>query len=410
MEKYAQKTLNKARQILEQKQIEQIDSMKIDLIKINSALNLALKKESNKEQKIEIQEKAKKPPIIGIICPDFVADKHYGFLGAELMKRGALVLFLCSREGSLKRSQKVIFECEDRGVAVFCGYEFANFMDFCDCVCVSGAYKAQPKTTICHLNHGIREWDKFDFSRLKIDILPLPGPPFSPKEQKIAQFSKIDFVKSGYLGYDTLCKEYGLLDFNNGLLENSNIKRDKVLIVPHDMDELPLMIPFALEIAKEFKVLFRYRVGLDRPLENFIAPLLGVKNIEIESSNPMSYELYCSCFAMVCGITSGKHSFPLLCGCPVIGLPFKNMQNDVHGLVQDELGLRIEPQNYGKIGLEQKEYEQGGEQIKVLLREIQSQKEQWRQRILNFRRNKIYNFGRASEVLAEYLVGRFWIQ
>ena len=95
---------------------------------------------------------------------------------------------------------------------------------------------------------------------------------------------------------------------------------------------------------------------------------------------------------MICGSTTSKHSFPMLSLSPVIVMPHD----------KEQLSLSVDEE----IGINCNEWI-SVEKMLEIINEVYNSLPSWMQKILEYRNTNIYNFGKASEALADYLIEKY---
>lgn len=230
-------------------------------------------------------------------------------------------------------------------------------------------------------------------------------------KDSIKSNSQIFNIPCGYLGFDKIAKEVenlrAALNKNNtkniesiNIIESNftqnkyiqKIKNTKKAIVfaPYDnieMKEFLALMKAALN--NDYAVICRSRGIVDKnwaepEMKNAIEELLKYPNFELDSGWEMDASLYLRAFCFVGGKTTSCISFPIISLAPSIVMYEKR-------IISEDLGVKFNEILKPKSFLEQ-------------VKKISQNQKQWAQKILNFRENNIYNYSKASEVLAKFMI------
>lgn len=171
-----------------------------------------------------------------------------------------------------------------------------------------------------------------------------------------------------------------------------------MLIAPYDIEELRLFARIIQKILKKYKVILRQRFEWLEPSEypkyiEILKTFCG--DLCIDAGENFLVSSYKESFCLICGKTTTKSTYPLLTKKPVIVLPHKRPEKWV--------GLEID--TIARINLSS--YEVAENNILEILEDIQVNRESWSAKIQQYRDENVYNFGRASQWLADYLVAKY---
>lgn len=161
------------------------------------------------------------------------------------------------------------------------------------------------------------------------------------------------------------------------------------------MEELRQMSKMIQKILKKYKVILRQRYEF-LELPEYMEILSSFRgDLCIDASESFLVSSYQESFCLICGKTTTKFTYPLLVKKPVIVLP----HNRVHKMfgrskIDDMLGINLS--NY-----------EAENNILEILEDIQANRESWSAKIQKYRDENAYNFGRASQWLADYLVAKY---
>ncbi|AWI33828.1 hypothetical protein CDV25_02920 [Helicobacter apodemus] len=169
-----------------------------------------------------------------------------------------------------------------------------------------------------------------------------------------------------------------------------------VLFAPYDIAELELMIPYMRviqDLLPNVKVILRSRrfcenVWNSAYVKQMLKPLESAKNFFIDDSWQIQAQSYLDSFLFVCGKTTSKYSFPFLSLAPSLVLFTKEQ------VLDERLGKCLDT-------LSTKAF------IKVV-KAFQKEQRQWTEKIVRYRADNLYHFGKASEYLAEYILHNFF--
>lgn len=262
--------------------------------------------------------------ICALILPDFVKDKHFGFLEEELKKRRVKVLLFCSQRGSYERALDRLDE--ENQCLLYLSYEFLPLLDFPKVICVTGTYQYHKNVKVIYVGHGIIDWNVNGRIQAVLgNDVCVVGREFMPKKAD----SITRFLPIGYLGYDKIAKDFS---------STKMLVKESVLFAPYDLGELERMIPSIKEVLERFSVILRYRYEWEDSHLQYLEQFLDHQKFTIDNSNPMSLESYQKSFCLVCSKTTSKFSFPLVTLCPSVVV-----EHNQEGYDQDigELGVNI---------------------------------------------------------------------
>lgn len=162
------------------------------------------------------------------------------------------------------------------------------------------------------------------------------------------------------------------------------------------MEELRFMTPMIQKILKKYKVILRQRYEwLELPeYMELLKDLRG--DLCIDASESFLVSSYRESFCLVCGITTTKFTYPLLTNKPVVVFPpLKRRLRWSKMEINDVLGINLSS------------YENIENSILKILEEIQVNAESWSAKIQKYREENVYNFGTASQWLADYLIEKY---
>lgn len=263
---------------------------------------------------------------------------------------------------------------------LYMSYEFLELLDLVDVFVVTGsAYKYPQGANIVFLCHGLRDYKMSEYEAYMGNALCVAGLKFSP----LVDFPEgVEIVKCGYLGFDNIiCK-----------IDKSLTKRDSVLFAPHHLSEMYAMEKYILHVLGKYRVIFRLREELGKEGVEFCKKFKKYENFYIDSVSGFALESYKRAFCMICASTSSKNSFPMLSLCPAIVLPHDRKIGGLH--IDEAIGINCDEW----ISVEQ---------MLEIINKVYNSLPSWKRKILEYRNVNIYNFGKASEALADYLIEKY---
>lgn len=316
--------------------------------------------------------------IFTLVLPDFAKDKHFGNLALELEKRGEKILYFCAQEGSFLRALEN--RDESKNCILYLSYEYLYLLDFTTAICVTGKYNVHKDSKVIFIGHGMVNYggydDKYALQNFISSYLCVVGDEFMPNDSVKNEFK---IIKSGYLAYDRDVQKLQEVEFS----------KDCILFAPYNLDELESVKPLIKEVSTKYKVILRHRYEWEESHLKVLGDLVDC--VDIDMSVPMDYAVYGKSFVLVCSKTTTKNSFPLMALSPSVVIRPSWDYKDIN----ENLGIVIE--NTSAVG--------GA--FMALIDEIYKNKDMWREKILEYRESKIYNFGSASAYLADFLSKEF---
>lgn len=203
-------------------------------------------------------------------------------------------------------------------------------------------------------------------------------------------------------GYPSIDKEFEKISQNKEIWDFE--KRDSVIILSSDfLQAQPKRLAKIIEslLDNNFRVVFKTCPAYENDELNKIE--LDFANQFINHSNFILYEKHrlnqeeqkraiCVCEFM----SSMLYSFPILTNRPALLLYPKESECKENEIKNDPF---YEPNLHIRI------FAENDETIPAICRKLQEKKEQeiWAQKIENFRQNELYNFGKASEFLVQFI-------
>ena len=245
---------------------------------------------------------------------------------------------------------------------------------------LSGGYKCYKGADIVYIGHGLMDCKMRSYRSYMGNALCVAGPQFLPMED----FPEgVDIVKCGYLGFDNIVED----------LDEIEVRRDSVLFAPYNKGEMEAMKEYVEFVLRKYKVIFRFREDFKEDGEEFCRNFAKFKNFYIDNGSGIALKTYKRAFCMICAATSSKNTFPMLSLCPVIVLPHTLGPN---------FGVDVDI----SIGINCKEWISAKEILRII-DEVYKNLPVWNKKILKYREENIYNFGKASESLADYLMEKY---
>ena len=306
------------------------------------------------------------------------SDKHMGFLCEELLRRNVKVVYICSTLASFNRFSKI-----NNLNFIFMPYVYTYLFDWVDIACSGHHYFNNLYNLL--VPHCLRYYTDDNCCRVNnINMLCVAGYKFIDKNK----FKGIDAIKCGYLGFDPIFKKL------NKIKSQKKFIKDSVFIAPYNMEEVKILSQYIKMILSKYRVIFRYREEFQDAHLPYINEFLKNENFYIDDASGIAPESYLQSFCGIFRITSSKNTFPLLSLSPSIVL----YQDSVgHGIeVDDGIGINFH-----------KDKDPTPEEMLATIDDIYNNQEKWEESILDYREKEIYNFGHASEYLADYLVKKY---
>ncbi|MCL9822756.1 hypothetical protein [Helicobacter colisuis] len=305
--------------------------------------------------------------------------KHNGFLCDELLKRGVKVVLLCT---DINIYEKFKIYNSERCLVLYWLGVYLKYVDFGELLLENSDFGLQHKNLI-HICHGYRNSANLILATRK-----------HIKEACIFEKGHLnqereEYIPSGYLGFDVM------LDKITSAGEGG---ANSVLIAPYDMEELRQMSKMIQKILKKYKVILRQRYEF-LELPEYMEILSSFRgDLCIDASESFLVSSYQESFCIICGKTTSKFTYPLLTKKPAIAILEFNSKPSELGLVNRAINTDT--------GLEISSYE-AENNILEILEDIQANRESWSAKIQQYRDENVYNFGRASQWLADYLVAKY---
>lgn len=316
--------------------------------------------------------------IVCLVLEGYGDSKNAGFLEQELRKKNVSLLCVYT---DLNLYQKALVEM-DRNLLYF-SYEYLYLLDWVDMFCLLGSYEGIPsKSKYIMIGHGIVHYEESRLLLYGVDEVCIAGPRFLPDKD----FKDIGIIKCGYLGFDPIFKKL------NKIKSQKEFIKDSVFIAPYNMEEVKILSQYIKMILSKYRVIFRYREEFQDAHLPYINEFLKNENFYIDDASGIAPESYLQSFCGIFKITSSKNTFPLLSLSPSIVLP--------HDYAA--LGLAVDT----RIGINFHRDPTPQELLKTI-DDIYNNQEKWKESILDYREKEIYNFGHASEYLADYLVKKY---
>lgn len=312
---------------------------------------------------------------VGIELGGMAEDKHIGILDDKLVEifgDEVLIVYFCGRIESYRRIiQKIEFKNLNAIAVCLSPYDL-ELVDFVDILCkVSWTQKNSSVRTI-EIGHSMNDFSQYPIDNYHhyFDYLCITRKDFYPQRESM----RVQCVKSGYLAFDRTCVE-----FSGG---------GGILFDAYNEYEFFIMLPLIKMALKKYNVRFRARFFTQgshwKKVEKDLATLNQNTNFIIDNSWKMSLESYQETFLLVCGATTMRNTFPLLTLCPSLVLSNKS------DVLNENLGVTCE------LDIKPEEFLR---QVEM----IESAKEIWKKKILNYRESYVYNFGCASDYLANFI-------
>ena len=320
--------------------------------------------------------------VVGIELGGLANDKHVGYLDDELVKEfqdGDLqIVYFCALNRSYEKMQKKIRELGLNAIAVcFPTY----YLDWIDCVDVLTrvTWTGKNKNVISvMIGHGLVDYSAYDAEGWSqfADYLCSPSKKLMPKNS----IQNMPYIDTGYLGFDTVAKK--LANYTT----NIHQQREIILFIAFDQKELSQMIPFMQEATKRYFVILWIGTLGDgnnwTKIDKILGDLKQSENFSIDYDWELSLDSYMNSLLLICGVSSTKITYPLITLKPSFSFSKARWVAEL-GEVCD---WEISPKDFIR------------EVDKII-----SKKDEWKQRILKYRNENIYNFGHASEYLAKYI-------
>lgn len=309
-------------------------------------------------------------------------DKHIGYLDDYLISLNMEVVYLCGTVLAYDRVSKKI-ESDNLQSKTICVCMPCYYLDLIDCVkCINKVSWTNKNTsipTIC-IGHSLGNFSTQNINEYfqYFDYLCVASSKYLPNDYNLSSVggdNNVISLLSGYLGFDRVINEiYG----TNILYKIDN--KNSVLFAPYNKYELEKFIPLIEAILPYFKVIVRSRLVCERGFWSDINTIFcNNDNFTIDDSWEISKDTYIKSFAMVCGATTSKNTFPLISGSPCV----------VFGdyFIDDRLGVNLHEAKY----------------FLEIINNIYYSKHDWAKKITEFKDEEIVNFGSASKFVANFI-------
>lgn len=310
-----------------------------------------------------------------MICERRGGNKHNGLLCDELLKRGVKVILLCE---DLNIYEKLKVYNGARCLVLYWNGTYLKDVDFGEALLENSVYTGLKHKNLIHIGHSYGN----STSCVHQDGIKA----VCVSNKKHLKANSEEYIPSGYLGFDvTLAK----------MSATSAVGGNSVLVAPHDMEELRLMQPIIQKILNKYKVILRQRLDwLDYPeYMDILKSFRG--DLSVDMSETFLVSSYQESFCLLCGKTTSKFTYPLLANKPAIMLPFSEVELFGGSEVDSLPGISVNS------------YEFAENNILEILEDIQANRESWSAKIQQYRDENVYNFGTASQWLADYLVAKY---
>ncbi len=330
-------------------------------------------------------------PTIAIEMTGLADDKHIGLIDLDLLSRNAdvQILYLCALPETLA---KVRAQVENRlNCLVFalpCFY-FHRLSSVQALIKTSMVYATKnPDVPTFYLGHALVNWTNYSHEKLDLlyrdfhDYACVAGEDFLPNSYEDC------YLPSGYLGFDRIAPDVSSETF---------APRKIVLFAPYNMDEMWKMFGLIKAALSEREGIYdvrlrvRYR-NVSEPsshwdsegMAQILAQLSHYPNFSIDENEHIVPQSYNETFCCVCGATTMCYTYPLLALRPSIVLAD---------------GAHVLPSVFGIV------LETSAEaQFMEILNDVYTKQETWHSTLLQYRKQKIYHFGRASAWLADFVL------
>lgn len=341
---------------------------------------------------------------VGLSLDGFICNKHFGRLGIALANR------FSNNTGGGGGQNGIIYLCADRDsyaqylkeqcAIIKCFYISGDYWELLnvDIMVITSDHrqmglKFNAANTIA-IYHGLMDFsdtnDPYNLQLLKqTNYIGVAGPKFTP-----SPIPGLTIINCGYVGFDLPYEKI------QNLAKLKHFERDSVLFMPRPYSEdsptkeAETMLPYIRSLLPHFRVIFKVKEPYVTQMDAVIEEFKGESNFFIDRNPGASAESYLRSFCMVCSSTSAKRSYPMLSLCPSIVLPF--LERLKYAKV---IGDKVDE----SIGINLDTYITPQEMLEIV-RDIHSNLDKWNTKIQKYRDENIYNFGYASEALAEDIV------
>ena len=321
------------------------------------------------------QEFIRDEKVVVMICERLGGGKHNGFLCDELLKRGVKVVLLCTDRSIY---EKLKIHDSERCLVLYWLGVYLKYIDFGELLLENSDFGLRHKNLI-HIGHCYGNYASLiEYEHIKAVCV------FDKKHLKQ---EREEYIPSGYLGFDAMLDKINAVSVD---------EVNSVLLAPYDMEELRLMLPMIQKILKKYKVILRQRYEF-LELPEYMELLKGLRgDLYIDAGESFLVSSYKESFCLICGKTTTKFTYPLLTKKPVIVLPHNGAHEMWGGLKIDDM-----------LGVNLNSYDKVEDNILEILEDIQANRESWSTKIQQYGDENVYNFGKASQWLADYLVKKY---
>lgn len=317
--------------------------------------------------------------IVGIELCGLASDKHIGYIDDYLLlNSNANILYICSTPNSLSNINEKIENSiyKDRMYAICFPLEYTEELGFLSILCKTSLLNVKNNNvSTIYLGHGLMNWSLFDVDKYykdRIDYITVGLSDFEPNKLEI-----IKQIKCGYLGFDLIAKEV-----------DCNSKKDSIVFAPYNEDEFVKFLPLIESVITDYRIVYRDRRFFEgeykwRKVNDIIEEMSANPNFVISDTWGIPSEVYNRCFAFVGGLTTSINTFPIISLSPSIS-DNENLNKNLGIVTSFDIC-----------------------EFRKIIDDAYLNMDIWKDRLLKYRNENVYNFGFSSEVLGNFIISNF---